>query len=77
MKNIDEQKFYELMQTYRHTPISDIKKVSLAFEEIKNFIREEIENDSKNFALWIGSNLKQNRNKSIDELYKEFKKFYV
>lgn len=47
MKKLDEwlesREFYELMQTYRHTPASDIKGTSRAFNKIKEAISEKAE----------------------------------
>jgi hypothetical protein len=38
-EKIESQEFYDLMQKYRHAPISNQKEVLLAFEEVKKFIR--------------------------------------
>lgn len=75
MKDIfDEQDFYELMQRYRHTKLADINGVNKSFEDIKSFIKKEIEYESTEFALLVVKNLKKNKNKNINKLYKEFKK---
>ena len=37
---VEEQDFYELMQSYRHAPLSEQEKVMVAFEAVKKFIRE-------------------------------------
>lgn len=34
------------------------------------------EEDMKQFGLWLGANLKKNKNKTIDELFDEFIKEY-
>ncbi len=36
---LDEEDFYEIMQVYRHVPITDPIAVTRVFEEVKNFIR--------------------------------------
>jgi len=72
MDIFDEQEFYDLMQTYRHTKMTEQDNVVLAFEEVKTFIREQMEQDSTDFGLWLGVNLKKNKGKNIDELYKDF-----
>ncbi len=36
---LEEQDFYELMQTYRHCPLICISEVIEAFENVKQFIR--------------------------------------
>ena len=35
-----EEEFYNLMQTYRHTPITEQKATTQAYEAIKTFIRQ-------------------------------------
>lgn len=35
---LESKEFYELMQQYRHTPITEQKLTSEAFEEVKKFI---------------------------------------
>ncbi len=72
--NFDNKEFYELMQSYRHSKIGSQSKVVESFEEVKTFIRDEVEETSKNFALWIGSNYKKNKGKLVDELWSEFLK---
>jgi len=37
---IDSQEFYELMQIYRHTKITDLTGVYNSFENVKNFIKQ-------------------------------------
>lgn len=37
---LEDQEFYELMQAYRHIPISEQKETVEAFEAVKNFIRK-------------------------------------
>lgn len=39
-KKLDEIEFYDLMQTYRHTPISQIEKVNMSFQAVKEFIKK-------------------------------------
>lgn len=73
MDIFDDQEFYELMQNYRHTRMVDQDNVVLAFGEVKTFIREQMEQDSIDFGIWLGNNLKKNKGKNIDELYKDFK----
>ena len=38
MNKLDSEEFYNLCQTYRHTPVSNIKETTQAFEAIKEFI---------------------------------------
>ena len=73
MDIFDEQVFYELMQKYRHTPITQQGDAIIAFEEIKAFIREQMKAESTEFGLWLSLNLKKSKNKDIDKLYKNFK----
>jgi hypothetical protein len=40
---LDEQEFYELMQVYRHAPTVDQDAVVLAFESVKEFIRDNVD----------------------------------
>ena len=37
---LDSQDFYEIMQRYRHSPISEQHSVIKAFNEVKQFIRD-------------------------------------
>ena len=39
---LEGQEFYDLMQIYRHTPISDQTSVTAAFDNIKEFIKDKI-----------------------------------
>lgn len=73
MDNLNEQEFYDLMQNYRHTPITSQGDAIVAFEEVKEFIRDQIKVEATEFGLWLGANLKSLKNKDIDELYKQFK----
>jgi hypothetical protein len=43
MDILDEEDFYEAMQLYRHSPITDPSGTVLAFEAVKKFIRENME----------------------------------
>lgn len=47
MDFLETQTFYELMQSYRHTPISNQEKVIERFEKIKQYIRKEINDCNK------------------------------
>lgn len=38
----DTEDFYELMQAYRHAPLSDQGKVLMAFEAVKIFCKNEV-----------------------------------
>ena len=38
-EDLDGQGFYELMQMYRHSPITEIKATVAAFELVKEYIR--------------------------------------
>jgi len=40
MQWLDEQEFYELMQAYRHAPVTDQEAVCAAFEAVKQIIRD-------------------------------------
>jgi hypothetical protein len=44
---LDEREFYELMQVYRHAPLSPQKRVIEAFEAVKRYIREQVEKDEE------------------------------
>jgi len=70
----DKQEFYDLMQSYRHASVTHQNNVVKAFEEIKTFIRKDIEETSTDFALWIGQNLKKNKGKDVDKLWDDYKK---
>jgi len=72
MDIFDEQEFYELMQNYRHASLTNQRNVTIYFDKIKSFIREQMEQDSTDFGIWLGNNLKKNRGKNIDKLYKDF-----
>lgn len=37
-------------------------------------IKEYTEEDIKNFGLWLGDNLRKNKNRTIDELFDEWKR---
>lgn len=37
---LDEQEFYELMQSYRHAPTVDQNAVTEAYEAVKAFLRD-------------------------------------
>lgn len=39
---LEERKFYELMQAYRHAPVTDQKAVCAAFEAVKQIIRDKL-----------------------------------
>ena len=39
---LEGKEFYNLMQTYRHTPVVDQDTVLAAYEAIKRFIREGV-----------------------------------
>jgi arginyl-tRNA--protein-N-Asp/Glu arginylyltransferase len=39
---LESQEFYELMNKYRHTPISNQKMVTANFNEIKKFIKQKV-----------------------------------
>jgi hypothetical protein len=39
-ERLDYQDFYEIMQTYRHTPMTEQDKLVNAFEDLKKWIRE-------------------------------------
>jgi hypothetical protein len=39
-ERLDWQEFYEVMQTYRHAPMAEQHKVINAFEDVKQWIRE-------------------------------------
>lgn len=39
-KRLDWQDFYEIMQTYRHAPMTEQDKVVDAFENVKKWIRQ-------------------------------------
>lgn len=41
---LDDQEFYDLMQTYRHAPMSSQDAVVEAYEAVKCFIREKVVN---------------------------------
>lgn len=38
---LEEQEFYELMQAYRHCPMTDFAGVAEAFEAVKAYVRDE------------------------------------
>ena len=40
MSKLDSREFYELMQTYRHSPVSDFVGTNEAYEAVKSFVRE-------------------------------------
>jgi len=44
IKKLNEQEFYELLQLYRHLPITNQKEVIRAFEDIKRFIIKLLKN---------------------------------
>lgn len=37
---VDSQEFYELMQSYRHSPMANQSETVKNFEEVKSWIRE-------------------------------------
>jgi lipopolysaccharide biosynthesis regulator YciM len=39
MSDIESQEFYELMQTYRHTPVTDQEAAVMAYEAVKSHVR--------------------------------------
>lgn len=39
---LESSQFYELMQEYRHVPLTPQKAVVEAFEAVKQFIRNEV-----------------------------------
>lgn len=39
-ERLDWQDFYEVMQTYRHAPMTEQHKVINAFEDVKEWIRQ-------------------------------------
>lgn len=39
---LDTQEFYELMQAYRHTPLTNQSATADAFEDVKRFLRKEL-----------------------------------
>ena len=41
MEWLEEQEFYELMQAYRHAPVTDQSAVVAAFEAVKQIIRDK------------------------------------
>jgi hypothetical protein len=47
--SIDSQEFYELMQSYRHSPMTDQSEVVKNFEEVKKWIRK---NYRKKFLVY-------------------------
>jgi hypothetical protein len=54
MDKWDQQEFYELMQTYRHTPPHEQRDVVSAFEGVKDFIRKTIQG-KKELSDWLKS----------------------
>lgn len=42
-KFLNEQEFYDLMQRYRHAPLSDQKLTTEAFENVKNYVERNIQ----------------------------------
>jgi predicted ATPase len=44
-EELDSQEFYDLMQTYRHSPIGDQHMVVENFEAIKVYILEKLKNE--------------------------------
>jgi len=40
---LDGQEFYELMQAYRHAPTVDQDAVVVAFEAVKEFVRDNVD----------------------------------
>jgi hypothetical protein len=38
--SLDDQEFYELMQTYRLSSVADQHRTSLAFEAVKDYVRK-------------------------------------
>jgi hypothetical protein len=72
----DSQDFYDIMQHYRHIPLTLQSDLVKAFEDVKEFAREEVEETSKEFALLVLRIPPSKKNKGIDvdELYKDFKK---
>ena len=47
---LDEQEFYELMQAYRHCPMTDFAGVNTAFEAVKTYVRRDgIDGESRRF----------------------------
>ena len=41
--------FYELMQIYRHTSITKQKEITIAYENIKQFIKQTLKAQEENF----------------------------
>ena len=39
---LDEEEFYELMQSYRHMPLQEDRAIIKAFEDVKEFVRDYI-----------------------------------
>ena len=46
VESLDSQEFYELMQAYRHAPLSDQDAVTAAFDAVKAFIRNPSQAES-------------------------------
>lgn len=51
---LEEQEFFDLLQSYRHTPIYKLKEIKEAFKDIKNFINDNfIVKDEKIVNDWL------------------------
>lgn len=50
---LDSREFYELMQTYRHTPAIEFVQVNEAYEAVRFYVRDSIVNDDLALALEI------------------------
>ena len=42
LRKLDSEEFYDLMQYYRHIPVSEQPEVGKAFEAVKDFIKKEL-----------------------------------
>ena len=52
MRNLESQEFYELMQTYRHTPIEKQTETVEAYNAVKDYILIMIGEIFANTKLW-------------------------
>lgn len=42
---VETREFYELMQSYRHSPLSEQEQVCACFEKVKEFLIKSLEDE--------------------------------